>query len=322
MGREMKRKILFLFFIFFILSIGLAEAGYDIAVLRSRNIKPYVLSLEGFVDGLKRLGLTEGVGYNLRLFDMSRDKAQNTAVVKDIKALDPDIILALGFEAAEILKENITDTPVVFAMVHDPVASGLVLRMENSGNNLTGASLNVSSLLQFESIKSIFPKTHSIGVIYDPFKSGTTIEQAKTAAEELGINLVREPVSSHKLVPEATRGLIDRIDVLWLIPDSTVVTRSSLEYIFVKMLWSKKVIVGYDPDVVKAGALFALSPDPFDIGKQAGESAYIVLQGIPPYQIPVTTPRKAFYVFNLKIARKIDVEIPPALLRKAVEVIE
>jgi putative ABC transport system substrate-binding protein len=52
--------------------------------------------------------------------------------------LQPDIILAGGTRAtAAVLLETRT-IPIVFANVGDPVASGIVARLDRPGGNITG----------------------------------------------------------------------------------------------------------------------------------------------------------------------------------------
>lgn len=320
MQPKLKKTLYFLFIL--LASLKLAYAEPEIAVMMDATQESHYLAFGGFMEGLEEAGLIEGKDYVYRVFDIKDSGKGAQDAAEKINEYKPALVLALGNRAAIAAKNAVSDIPVVFSMVQDPAASGIIASMRSSENNFTGSSSDISAFFVFDSIRTIFPKTQRIGVIYDPLRSGAKITEAKMAAELLGMTLVGEPVQSYKMVPEVARSLIDRIDVLWIMPDPTVVTRPSLEYIFVRMLWSKKVIVGYDPYIVKAGALFALLADPFDIGKQAGESASLVLKGIAPSEVPVTMPRKTFYVINAKIAKKIDADIPPAILRSAVEVIE
>ena len=62
-------------------------------------------------------------------------------------------------------------------------------------------------------------------------KTGNIIESAEKKVEDAGINLVKYEIDSSKEVPEAMENLIGKIDALWLLPDSTVVTKKSFSLI-------------------------------------------------------------------------------------------
>jgi putative ABC transport system substrate-binding protein len=293
-----------------------------ICVFKTQDIPPYNSAVKGFVEELKEKGYREYKDYILIQYDMKADPEEGKVIAGAIKEQAPDLILALGNEAAIIAKDNITDIPIVFSVVRDPLGNGLVDSMQHSGNNLTGSSVDISDLLQLEILRAILPNAQAIGVIYDPQKSKEKVDQASRAAERLGMRIVREPVENYKQVPEAVRDLVNRIDAMWLLPDTTVVTKQSLEYIFVRTIWSKKTVMGFNPYIVKSGALFSLDFDAYDVGRQSGEAAVRILRGYKPSNIPVTTPRTTRLVINLKMAKKLNVEIPEAILKQAKEIVE
>jgi putative ABC transport system substrate-binding protein len=65
------------------------------------------------------------------------------------------------------------------------------------------------------------------------------------------------------------------------------------------------------------GALLSLEIDPFDIGRQTGETAKAVLKNSDVKPAPVYYARKAFLVLNHKIAVKLGIRIPERIFKKA-----
>jgi ABC-type uncharacterized transport system substrate-binding protein len=66
------------------------------------------------------------------------DRRMVRAAAPFVVSTAPDLILVINTEYAQILKEATDTIPIVFALVADPVATGLVKSFARPGGNLTG----------------------------------------------------------------------------------------------------------------------------------------------------------------------------------------
>src|SRR4030067_1595631 len=209
--------VIFLMIIFFTLNLSQAY-GMEIAVIRSQDLPIY----QEAVVGIKSIYKGKFREYNLK-----GDLDESGNIVRELRKHPPDAIIAVGPLATVVAKDNFKSTPVVFCMVLNPD------RFSISGNNLTGVTLNVSSSETVPRLRELFPSARRIGILYDPGKTGI-LEKERQIAQSWGFTLIAKEVPSIKMLSDALREIQHNIDLLWLIPDSTVVTPESLEFIFLK----------------------------------------------------------------------------------------
>jgi putative ABC transport system substrate-binding protein len=203
-------------------------------------------------------------------------------------------------------------------MVLYPRQSGF---LASTSRAVTGASLDVPLDTQFDYLHRLLPEARSVGVLYSASETGTIVEAARKAAPAHGLTLVAEPVAEAGSAMSALAALMERVDVVWTVADSHVLTPQSTSALVLASLRRRIPMIGLSTAHVRAGTLAALSCDYADVGRQTGEIVLRSLRGEKPENIPVSTPRTITLALNLRSASHLGVSIPPALEAEATEVV-
>jgi len=273
-----------------------AYSDSEIVVLQGIRVKPYTEALEGFAAAcgckFEQLVLSEMAGADIR---------------RKIDGLRPQMVLAVGMQAlAEARK--IRDLPVVYLMVLNP------LGLPAGESNITGVSMLIPPDKQLAALTDTLPDRTNIGLLYDPDRSGSFVQEARQAAAKSGLNLVARPVSDARQAPELILGMKDQIDVFWMIPDVAVVTPETVEFLLLFSFQHKVPIFTFSEKYVEMGAFMSMDIDARDMGRQAGEMAGAILAGADINRIKPVYAASAVVSTNVMIARKLGIKLTVAMM--------
>jgi putative ABC transport system substrate-binding protein len=276
----------------FLLNIAVCSAA-EVAIIKSKNIQSYNEAITGFT-----------VNCNLKIteYDMEGNRDRGIQIAKKIGTDKPDLVFVVGAEAAVVAKDNLKDIPVLYAMVLDPAGKGI------AGENIAGISLDIPVKTQLNTLKSISPKTVKIGVIYNPRKTGTLVEEARAAAKELGLTLIDSKIDTAEDVPRALRAFAEGIDAFWMVPDPSLGSEAAFKAILDFTLDKKIPFLAFSKAFVEHGALISLAANYANIGQQACTIATKIMQGTKPAKIGMNPPKGLELTFNLTTAKKIGIE--------------
>jgi putative ABC transport system substrate-binding protein len=102
--------------------------------------------LSAFSQALADLGWIDGRNVRIDFRWPELDINRVRALARELVGLQPDIIVA-GTTPATAALQRLTQTiPIVFAGVADPVASGIVTRLDRPSGNITGFASFEASL--------------------------------------------------------------------------------------------------------------------------------------------------------------------------------
>jgi len=265
----------------------------EVLVVKNSDLKPYQEVTRGLTDAgaceVRELTLRDGEG------------------VEKIMQRPGDVIVALGTTAFRKVR-TIKDLPMVYTMV---MPSDTAHQLPP---NISGVDMNLSPEAVLSAIREVFPKAKRIGLIYDPQNAAPYVEEAARAARAAGIELVAKQVRHSSEVPGSLDSLHDGIDVFWMLPDPTVVTVEAVDYLLRFSFQHNLPIFSFSKKYVDLGAVAALDLDLYDMGVQAGELASALALGkTGPLRVYA---RKASLAINTKVASKMGMKIPEAVMKK------
>jgi len=157
--------------------------------------------LSAFTQALADLGWTDGRNVRMDLRWAGDDFNRMRALAQELVGLQPDIIVTTGSTPATVAIQRETRTiPIVFATVADPVASGLVARLDRPGGNITGFAGGEPPLAGkwLELLSEIAPGLKRAAIMFNPDNPGALVyvPSFETAARSLKVVPIIAPVHS------------------------------------------------------------------------------------------------------------------------------
>ena len=272
-------------------------------------------SLDAARDGFKA-ALTDA-GYDVDWDEQNAQGDQSIAasIAGSFASEDLDLVLAIATPTAIALAQAVTDTPVLFTAVTDPVGSALVDSMEAPGGNVTGTSdaVDVADLLEL--VTRVAPDAETVGIVYNAGEPNavTQVEWAQDAADELGLTIELATADTSGAVQQAADSL--DVDAFFVVTDNTVV--SALETLILVAEDKQIPVIASEGDSVARGAIATIGIDYYSLGYQTGEMAVRILEGADPAATPVEVQTDLALYLNTGAAERMGVTIPDDLLAEA-----
>ena len=282
--------------------------------------------LGAFQQGLNGLGYIDGQTISLEHRFPNEEPQRFVNLAAELASLKVDVLVAVTRPAAVAAQRATSTIPIVFIVVPDPVGTRLVDSLSRPGGNVTGfthiaVELSAKRLALF---KESFPHMSRVALVVnanDQQGMLRYIDESQTAAKALGL----------LVVPTAVRALgdfapaFDGIVAAGL--EGVVLPADGLFYqgraVLAQLALARRLpLMVYSRETLEAGALMSYGADNRVIFRRAAIYVDKILKGEKAADLPVEQPTKFEFLINLKTAKALGLEIPPAVLARADEVIE
>ena len=271
---------------------------------------------KGIVDALAEHGVDAVFDFQNANGDM------NTAaqIANKFKADKVQVAVGIGTPMAVALANTITDAPVVFSTVTDPVGANLVSTLARGEKNVTGLSDAIPTgehIALFKEIAGI----STLGYIYTSSEANSisALALVEEACRSLGLSLVTQAISTSAELRQASEAIVNRVDGIYLTTDNTVF--SALPALIQVFQAAKKPIFSGDvTGALNGGCAIASGFNYYKAGIATGNIVVDILAGKKPTEIPVkflTDPSESDLLFDLDAAKNCGITIPQRYLSQA-----
>jgi putative tryptophan/tyrosine transport system substrate-binding protein len=283
--------------------------------------------IAAFQQELESLGWREGYNIQIDYRWANGDAERFRSFSTELVAARPDVLVGHASPGAEALARETRTIPIIFAVVSDPVGSGLAASLSEPGRNATGFTNFAASTgaKWVEFLKAMSPRLARVALLFNPAtapgRGSTYLQSVEAAAESLGIESVLARVSRAAEIEDAISTLSSRPgSALIVMPDVFMTNHRDL----ITALATRHMLPAIYPFkyFAEGGGLISYGIDLSDIFRRAAGYVDRILRGATPSSLPIQHPDKFELVINLKTARALGLDVPRILLARADRVIE
>ena len=273
---------------------------------------------ESIIEGLEDEGYVEGKNLKIEYQNGQNDMSTMKNIAQTFVGDECDVIVAIATPAAQAALSETTEIPIVFEAITDPVGAGLVDSLDNPGGNVTGTSDEVSAEMIMNLAKDITPDFKTIGVLYNigEDNSVSVVAQLKEYAGENGYKVIESTVTNTGEVQQAAQYLADKVDIVFSPIDNTVASSMAVA----TETFNNAGIPFYvsADSMVNDGGLATCGIDYTVLGRETAAMIADILEGADPAAIAVRKMSEMSVYVNKETAKALNIEIPQAILDKAV----
>jgi putative ABC transport system substrate-binding protein len=282
------------------------------------------IRVAGFRKGLSETGAIEGQNVTVEYHWLEGHYDRLPALVADLVQRRVAVIATPANTPAALAAKAATATiPIVFGVGGDPVQLGLVASLARPGGNVTGINFFLNEVMakRLRLLHDLVPKAVRVAVLVNPTNAPFVLRDVQEAAAAIGLKIqVLNATTSDEIDAVFAGFARERPDALFVAPDGFFTSRAVQ---FVTLTARDKIPAAYSSrEIVAAGGLMSYGTDVVDAFHQVGVYTGRILKGAKAADLPVLQSTKFEFVLNLKTAKALGLDVPPAVLSIADEVIE
>jgi putative ABC transport system substrate-binding protein len=273
---------------------------------------------------LAELGWEEGRNLQIEYRWWAGDAALADAGAAELAGLRLDMLLAISTPSVEALKRHVETLPIVFTVVADPVGAGFVQSLSKPGGNITGFTTFEPEMAGkwLQLLKQAAPEIRRVAAVFNPRTAPMILMPSVQAAiPAFQLQLVPAPVQNAAELEQAISRFADQPGGgLLIFPDAFPLVHRQL---ILSLASIHRLPAMYPfPSFVTDGGLMSYGISIEHLVVRSADYIDRILRGTRPADLPVQQPNQFQFVFNLKTANTLGLNVPSTLVAQADQVIE
>lgn len=296
---------------------------WAVSVVEYVNVQDIEDAERGLRDGLKAAALVPDRDYTLTVKNAQGDMPALNTIVDGAVTAGADMIVPMSTPALQAAMKGADGRPVVFTYVADPATAGAGRSDTDHAANVCGVYTSAPYEEMAATLHEVLPHARRVGTLFVPTEVNTVFHKDQTtkAMRKYGIETVAVPASTPAEVSDAAAALCSRdLDAVCQIGGNMLA--ASFTSIAQAAYRVRMPLFAYLSSQAEQGAAIVVARDYYDAGRETGLLAARVMRGADPAKIPFEPVRKSRLILNLEGARRTGLTIPPALLKRADQVLQ
>ncbi|MDX1250768.1 MAG: hypothetical protein IDH49_00665 [Gammaproteobacteria bacterium] len=278
-----------------------AESFPPITVVYPDVQAPYRAVLDQVMAGIADQTRGQAVNYPLS------SGLDTNALQQQFERQPGGVVIGLGRRGFDALKAVKPGRPVAIGAVS--------LTPQSIPPGFAGISLVPDPAILFSRLHQFAPQVRRVHVVFNPEANGWLMTLAREAARTQGVELVtyeaRDLRAAARLYREVSGTVSGAAEAIWLPPEDGTLDEIAVLPALLQEVWQREVVVfSGNPMHVKRGALFALYPDNYTLGRSLAKMALDLAKGRGAELVPL---EDMLIAVNLRTAEHLNL---PALAHK------
>lgn len=295
-----------------------------VGILGATSEISYRTRWDAFRAGLREKGYV--VGRNLQYAERwaNGQTAALHGLARELVALGVDVIVTHGIPGTRAAQQAAGNTPIVMAIVTDPVSAGLVKAFARPGGNTTGSAWFAPELAakRLDLVRELKPRAAQIGVLTNPGNAAFTdsmLSAMQEAGGRQGLRLRPFGADGQAALEGAVAAMAQaRVDGMVVLEEA--VLNSYPAEIAALAVRHRLLSVG-NREFAEAGGLVGYGADLHALFHRAAFFVDRILRGTPAGDLPIEQASEFELVVNAATARTLAVAVPQSMVLRAAKVI-